>query len=89
MELWIWKLWRSPGEKDMRSLSRHSGHHERAPLTFDRLSRHSHRRKEDLRNDNEAYIRMPSLAVSAVTNSIGTFVRSLMIVTAFGIKSIG
>ena len=73
----------------MRSLGRHFGHHERAPLTFERFSRHAHRGKEDLRDDNEAYIRLPSLAVSAATNSIGTFVRSLMIVTAFGIKSIG
>ena len=56
---------------------------------FGRLSRYVYRRKEDLRNDNEAYIRPPSLMVLAVTNSIGTFVCSHMIVTVFGIKSIG
>jgi hypothetical protein len=57
--------------------------------SFERLLRHVHGGREDPRNDIEVYIRPPRLAVSAVTNSIGTSVCSHMIVTAFAIKSIG
>jgi hypothetical protein len=57
--------------------------------SFERLLRHVHGGREDPRNEIKVYIRPPRLAVSAVTNSVGTSVCSHMIVTAFAIKSIG
>jgi hypothetical protein len=64
-------------------------HHGIFGVVFEGLSRHVYGEREDLRNDNRAYIHQPSLAVSAVTNSTGTFVCSPMIVRAFGIISLG